>query len=387
MIPLTRMKRNRRVCPFDNVIEVDVGCILSRVQDAAAEADRLFPLSLAAEGSCTIDGNLTTNAGGTAVLRYGNARHLCRGLEVVLSSGEIWPGMHSLRKDNSGYDLRGFLYRFGRHAWNYHWCGATPVLAAQIFQTAMVAVPTPASAVTLLEQIRSTFEDQLTTFELMSRSSMRIVLEHRPALKKPLQTDSGWYVLIELSEFHTTIDAAALLEDLLASAMEDGVVTDATIAASEQHRANFWSLREGISEAQGALGPSIKHDIAVPVARIPAFLAQADGEILSRWPNLRLIAFGHMGDGNIHYNLSPPPGMPKDAFVHISRPSMPQFMMLSRRTTDPVGGARVGTATASGGSAIHAPVELPMMNAIKSALDPRELMKPDKLIGNVPTDG
>lgn len=295
VLSLARMNRIRAVDPLDNVIIVDAGCILQAVQEAADEVGRLFPLSLGAEGSCTIGGNLATNAGGTGVLRYGNARDLCLGIEAVTAQGEVWDGLRRLRKDNSGYDLRDLF--IGSEGTLGIITGAVmrlfPRPAARV--AAFVALSSVASALALFDRARATLDTALTACEFLSEECLALLLDHRPDLRRPLAEAAPWYVLIELSGLEEEAKLRAALEDLLAGAFERGDVIDAAIAGSVAQTRAFWALREGISEAQGAIGKTIKHDVAVPLSRIPAFLAEADAAIASRWPEIRFVTFGHLG--------------------------------------------------------------------------------------------
>jgi FAD/FMN-containing dehydrogenase len=308
VLSLTRLKRIREVDVANATITVEAGVILQQLQDAAAEVGRLFPLSLGAEGSCTVGGNLATNAGGTAVLRYGNMRDLALGLEVVLPDGRIWDGLRGLRKDNTGYDLKQLF--IGSE-------GTLGIITAAVLKlfpalrsltTAWVALPSPQAAVTLLGQMRGLCGDRLTGFELMSRQSLEFVLRHVVGASDPFAEGHPWYVLIELSD--TQPDAALndLLEQGLGEAFEQALVLDAVVAGSQAQVEALWALREGISEAQNHEGPSLKHDISVPVSRIPDFIARTDRALQQAFPGVRVVAYGHVGDGNLHYNISKPPG-------------------------------------------------------------------------------
>ena len=381
VVSLARLNRVREVDTVNNTITLDAGCILQTAQAAADAAGRFFPLSLAAEGSCTIGGNLASNAGGTAVLRYGNARDLCLGIEVATASGALWDGLRGLRKDNSGYDLRD-LY-IGSEGTLGIITGAVmklfPRPAARV--TAFVAVEAIESAIELLGLARERADAALTAFEFLSEECLSLVLAHMPALRRPTATVSRWYVLIELSAATDEAYAAALLEQLLADGWERGLLADAALAGSLAQRRDFWTLREGISEAQGAMGKTIKHDVAVPISRLPAFLAAADAAVLARWPDLRFITFGHLGDGNVHYNFSPAQTADQTAFLAIQDEV--------NRVVHDVVVAHGGTVSAEHGLGVlrrdeiaryKSPVELDLMRAIKRALDPQGIMNPGKVL-------
>jgi FAD/FMN-containing dehydrogenase len=302
VVALTRLNRIRAVDADNNSITVEAGCTLHVVQEAARAADRLFPLSLAAEGSATIGGNLATNAGGVQVLRYGNARELTLGLEVVLADGRIWNGLRALRKDNTGYDLKHlFIGAEGT-------LGLITAATLKLFPrpraraTAWVAVPDPAAAVALLGRLRDAAGDNVTAFEIVGRPALDLVLKHIPGARDPLSGKPAWQVLVELSGARA--DLAATLESALADAVADGLAADAVLAASEAQAAALWALRENVSEAQKIEGVSIKHDIAVPVSRIAEFIARADAALAAAFPGVRIVCFGHIGDGNLHYNQS-----------------------------------------------------------------------------------
>ncbi|MCR5865340.1 FAD-binding oxidoreductase [Aquincola sp. J276] len=385
VLSLARLNKVRRIDTQNNTMEVEAGVTLQQVQDAAAEAGRLFPLSLAAEGTCTIGGNLATNAGGVQVLRYGNARELCLGLEVATADGELWNGLRGLRKDNTGYDLRDLF--IGSEGTLGVITAATlklfPQPAAKV--VAFVAVPSPDAALSLLALAQSKLAASLTAFELMSDVCIGLVLKHMPGSRQPLGEASPWYVLLEVSDAHDEAHAQAAIEGLLEAALEAGDATDAAVSTSLAQFEALWALRENISESQGAEGKTIKHDIALPISRIPEFLASTDAAIAAQFSGVRLVVFGHLGDGNLHYNLSPaedrlgPVHAP--AFVALEGP-------LNRLVHDAVA-ARGGSISAEHGLGVlrrdeaaryKSPVERRMMQAVKSALDPLGLMNPGKLL-------
>jgi FAD/FMN-containing dehydrogenase len=390
LLSLTRLNRVRRIDALGNTMEVEAGATLLQVQQAAQEAGRLFPLSLAAEGSCTIGGNLATNAGGVQVLRYGNARELCLGLEVVTPDGELWNGLRALRKDNTGYDLRG-LY-IGSE-------GTLGVITAAVLKlfplpaatvVALAAVPSPSEALGLLQLGQARLGAALTAFELMSDTCIGLVEKHVPSARLPLAERSPWYVLIELSDTRSQAQAAEALEGLLEAALTDGLATDAVLAASLAQADSLWALREGISEAQGAEGKTIKHDVSLPISRMAEFIASADAAIAEAHPGVRLVVFGHLGDGNLHYNLSPAADSagtePAVAFAALEAP-------LNRLVHDAVvhhGGSisaehGLGVLRRDESARYKAPLELRLMQAVKQALDPAGLMNPGKLLGPIPS--
>jgi FAD/FMN-containing dehydrogenase len=381
VLSLTRLNRIRSVDPVNNTMTVDAGCILQSVQEAALAADRYFPLSLGAEGSCTIGGNLATNAGGTAVLRYGNARDLCLGLEVVTANGEVWNGLKGLRKDNSGYDLRDLF--IGSEGTLGVITGAVlklfPKPAARL--TALVAVRNCADAMALFDQVRRDQDTALTAFELLSDVCLGLVLKHHSDMRDPLSAPSPWYVLIELTDMKSEAHARAALEESLATAFDADLIQDAVIAGSLAQSKALWHLRETISEAQAADGTAIKHDIAVPISSVAAFIVEGLAAVDAAYPDFRPVIFGHLGDGNLHYNFSSAAGADQVAFVA-------EQDGLNRIVHDLVR-AHGGTISAEHGlgvlrrdeaDAYRSPVEKRLMRAIKVALDPQGLMNPGKLL-------
>jgi FAD/FMN-containing dehydrogenase len=384
VLSTARLQRIRAVDPVGHTITVEAGVTLQQVQEAAQAADRLFPLSLAAQGTCTIGGNLATNAGGVQVLRYGNARDLCLGLEVATAEGELWDGLRALRKDNTGYDLRDLF--IGSE-------GTLGVITAAVLKlfprpaaqvAAWVAVPSPAAALALLALAQQRLASELTAFELISETCLQLVLHHVHAARRPLAEASPWYVLLEVSNAHSEVAATAAIEGLLEAALEAGHASDAALSASVAQFRSLWALREDISESQGAEGPTIKHDIALPIARIPAFIDATGAAIARHHPSLRLVVFGHLGDGNLHYNLSPPAGgMDRAAFAALEAP-------LNRLVHDAVHEAG-GSISAEHGLGVlrrdeaaryKTAVERRLMHSLKRALDPLNLMNPGKLLGS-----
>ena len=375
VVSLGRLNRIVAVDPSNNTISVEAGCTLAAVQEAARAADRLFPLALAAQGSCQIGGNLSTNAGGVQVLRYGNTRELALGLEVVLANGKIWDGRRGLRKDSTGYDLKQLF--IGAEGTLGIITGAVlklfPLPRTQI--TCWLNAVSPAAGVDLLNSAKSAFDAQLTAFELVSEASLALVLKHIPDTSRPTARAS-WYILAEFSDA-----APAIVEHWLAGRLEAGAVAEATIAHSGSQAKKLWALRENISEAQKIEGISIKHDIAVPVSRIPEFLVQADAALEKAFPCIRVVAFGHVGDGNLHYNLSRPETRSNDEFIA-------QTGAVNRLVHDLVhqlGGSisaehGLGQLKREEVLRYKSATEMDLMRAVKQALDPRGLMNPGKLL-------
>ena len=375
VVSLSRLNRIAAVDAKNNTISVGAGCTLAAVQAAAREVDRLFPLALASEGTCQIGGNLSTNAGGVQVLRYGNTRELTLGLEVVLPSGEIWDGLRGLRKDNTGYDLKQLF--IGAEGTLGIITGAVlklfPLPKSQT--TCWLNLASPVAAVDLLNQAKIAFDGQLTAFELVSETALGLVLKNIPDTLRPASV-SPWYVLAEFSD-----TSSYAVEYWLHARLEAGEVLDAVIAQSETQAAKLWSLRENISEAQKIEGISIKHDIAVPVSAIPAFLAQADAALAAAFPGIRVVAFGHVGDGNLHYNLSKPDAQENTHFID----SQPAVNRIVHDTVDALNGSisaehGIGQLKREELLRYKSPVEMALMRSIKQALDPRGLMNPGKVL-------
>ena len=381
LLSLTRMDRVRAIDAPNLTMTVDAGCVLHAVQAAAAAQGLLFALSLAAEGSCTIGGNLATNAGGTQVLRYGNARELCLGLEVVTAEGEVWDGLSGLRKDNTGYDLRDLF--IGSEGTLGVITGATlklyPQPAARC--TALAAAPSLAAAVDLLQLAQARLGPGLTGFEVMGRYPLGLVRTHFPQLAQPLPP-CDWTVLLEQSDCEGQTHAQAMFEALLEAALERGVIGDAAVASNLDQSHAMWHLRESIPLAQAAEGANIKHDIALPVSSIPRFVASTDAALLRVFPGVRLVNFGHLGDGNLHYNVQAPEGADAAAFL---REFEPAVNTLVYDAVDAHGGSisaehGIGALKRDELALRKSPVALQMMRAIKQALDPHGLMNPGRLL-------
>jgi FAD/FMN-containing dehydrogenase len=381
LLSLARMNRVRSIDPINNTITAEAGVVLANLQSAARDANRLFPLSLAAEGSCTIGGNLSTNAGGTAVLRYGNARELCLGLEVVTPAGEIWNGLRGLRKDNTGYDLRDLF--IGAEGTLGVITAATmklyPLPAAQV--TAIAAVASPDHALRLLELAQRLLGPALTGFEMMSDFCLDLVARHFPDCPKPFADVHPYYVLLESSDPESETHATERFGSLMEAAFEADVVADAVVAQSIAQSRRFWMLRENISEAQAAEGRNIKHDISVPISSIGRFVESTNARIAQAFPGARMVVFGHLGDGNLHYNVSPAVGQSEDDFLAL-QPRMHELVH------DAVAAAN-GSISAEHGIGLlrrdemvryKSPVELELMRTIKRAIDPAGIMNPGKVL-------
>ncbi|MES2319021.1 MAG: FAD-binding oxidoreductase [Pseudomonadota bacterium] len=381
VLSLGRMNGVREVDPVNRTITVDAGCILQAIQAAAEAHGCLFPLSLAAEGSCTIGGNLSTNAGGTAVLRYGNARELCLGLEVVTPQGEVWSGLRGLRKDNTGYDLRDLF--IGAEGTLGVITGAVlklfPLPKACI--TAMVAVGSARDALALLTLMQNQCGASLTGFELMSDVAMRLVATHFPALPQPFVARHAQYVLLEVSSSESEAHAVDLLERAIASALERDIADDAVVATSVAQSRALWQVREHISMAQAAAGKNIKHDVSLPISRIADFIDAADAALLAAFPGCQLVCFGHLGDGNLHYNVAPPDGTGHEDFLAhqdaVNRIVHDQVDVFSGSISAEHG---IGALKRDELVRYKTAVELNLMRTIKSALDPLGIMNPGKIL-------
>ncbi|WP_119168755.1 FAD-binding oxidoreductase [Algihabitans albus] len=381
IVALGRLKRIRDLDAENFTITVEAGCILADLQQAAAAANRLFPLSLGAQGSCQIGGNLSTNAGGVQVLRYGNMRDLTLGLEVVLPDGRIWDGLRGLRKDNTGYDFKHlFLGAEGT-------LGIVTAAVLKLFArpreivTAFVALPSPEAAVDLLGRARSATGEAVTSFELIPRLGLEMTRRRVEGCSDPLESPSPWYLLIELYGGGETGALGEALESLLSQAFEAALVTDAAIAQNAQQAADFWRLREGLVEAQKHEGGSIKHDVAVPVSKVPAFIAEATAEVQRRIPGVRPVPFGHVGDGNIHFNLSQPDGAERDAFLACSEEINEAVHDIVARFGGSFSAEHgLGRMKVAEAERLKPPIEIEMMRRLKRSFDPHNLMNPGKVV-------
>ena len=375
VLSLDRMTRILDVDPADNTITVEAGAVLKSVQDAADAVDRLFPLSLASEGSCRIGGNLSTNAGGLNVIAYGNTRDLCLGLEVVLADGRIWNGLKRLRKDNTGYDLRDLF--IGAE-------GTLGIITAAVMklvprpksrETAFIAVPSPQAAVDLLSLAQDMSGNRVVGFELIAEIALQFSIRHA-GVRHPLAEASPWYVLAELSD-----PVPGAMMAIFEAAMARGLVTDAALAQSDAQRHDFWTARELISESQKPEGGSIKHDVAVPVSKVPQFLVEADAAVSRLVPGARFVSFGHLGDGNIHYNISQPVGMDKARFLDMwNEMNDVVFEVVGRFNGSISAEHGIGRLKAHRMPDIKSPVELDMMRGLKRMLDPNSILNPGRVL-------
>ena len=381
LLSLSRMNRIREVDPLDYTITVEAGCILQHVQQAAAEADRLFPLSLGAEGSCEIGGNLSTNAGGINTLRYGNARDLVLGLEVVLPDGQVWHGLRRLRKDNTGYDLK-------------HWFigaeGTLGIITAAVLKlfprpreevTAFVAVDSVAGSVELLSRLRTATGDAITAFEYMARFGVSLAIKHVSGVRDPFVRPYDHYALLRASAGRAESGLREIIEETLAAAMAGGLVLDAVLAETEQQVRDLWRIREGIVEGQIPEGGSIKHDVSIPVSRVAAFIEQANAAVARTIPGARPCPFGHIGDGNIHYNVTQPEGADRAAYLA----RWAELNDVVHRIVASLGGsisAEHGIGRLKRDELTHykSAVELDLMRRLKRAVDPQNIMNPGKVL-------
>jgi FAD/FMN-containing dehydrogenase len=381
VLSLARLDRIRELDPVNATMTVEAGCILQNVRAAAGEADLLFPLWLPSEGSCRIGGNLATNAGGANVLRYGNTRDLVLGIEVVLADGRVWNGLKGLRKDNSGYDLKNLFV--GSE-------GTLGVITAAVLKlvpkphakaTAFIGCASARRALELFARLRQSDDDTLTAFELMPAFALAMVLKWGQGTVRPLAGDHACYALIELSSPDVDADLQGRLEHVLGQAIEDELVEDAAIAASEAQNQALWRLRETLSEVQGNEGGSIKHDVSVPVSRVADFIETAEAACEAAMPGVRPCAFGHVGDGNIHFNLSQPVGMDKAAYLS-------EWQTFNRIVHDIVASMN-GSISAEHGIGLikrdellhyKDPVALDLMRTVKRALDPHNILNPGKVL-------
>ena len=381
VISLARMNRIRALDADNDTLTVEAGCTLAAVQEAAQAAGRLFPLSLASEGSCLIGGNLSTNAGGVQVLRYGNTRELVLGLEVVLPDGRVWDGLRGLRKDNTGYDLKQlFIGAEGT-------LGIVTAAVLKLFPairsraTAWVAVPDPRAAVRLLGMLRAVCGERVSAFEIVGRTALGLVLQHIPGARDPLAGAPAWSVLVELSDPDVDAPLDAQLQAVLGEACAQGLAADAAVAASAAQAQALWALREDISEAQRIEGVSIKHDVSVPVSRIPEFLERAGAALAARWPDVRVVAFGHIGDGNLHYNLSKPAADDNAAFIartaEVNRVVHDLVCELGGSISAEHG---LGQLKREEVLRYKPALEMELMRRVKQAFDPAGLMNPGKVL-------
>ena len=382
VVSLQRMNQIRSIDTANMTVVAEAGCILQQVQEHVDKAGYLFPLSLAAEGSCTLGGNLGTNAGGTQVLRFGNTRELCLGLEVVTAQGEIWHGLSGLRKDNTGYDLRNLM--IGSEGTLGIITAACmklyPQPAAQL--TAWAAVPSMEAAVLLLGLAHERLGAGLTGFEVMGQFALSLVDKHHPQLRVPLFKETPWCVLLENSDHESEAHARIGFESLMETALENGWVTDAVVAESLAQANSLWQIRESIPLAQATEGLNIKHDISVPVSRIPQFVVETDALLQSKIPGISLVNFGHLGDGNLHYNVQAPAGADGPAFLQNHEDEVNTWVFDQVKAFNGSISAEHGIGSLKADKLSHYkdPTALAMMKAIKQALDPHNIMNPGRVI-------
>ncbi|HET6628707.1 MAG TPA: FAD-binding oxidoreductase [Woeseiaceae bacterium] len=376
LLSLNRMAAIRSISPSGYSVIAEAGCILADVQAAAEQAGRLFPLSISAEGSCRIGGNLSTNAGGINVLRYGNAREQVLGLEVVLPDGRVWNGLRTLRKDTAGYDLKQlFIGAEGT-------LGVITAAALRLYprvrdvQTAFVAVSGALQAVALLSRLRDAMADRLQAFELIQERALAFVLEHIPGTRDPFERRHPCYVLLEISRA-----SEGELETVLADALETSLAVDAVIAKNESEAGQLWRLRHSISEAQKYAGASLKHDVSVPIDRVGELIEAASAAVLARIPDARIVAFGHVGDGNVHFNVSQPEAWAAERFL-AERSAVAALVYDLAVSFGGSISAEHGIGLARRDDLRHyrGGVELELMRAIKAALDPANIMNPGKVL-------
>jgi FAD/FMN-containing dehydrogenase len=380
VLSLVRLDRIREVDATSNAMTCEAGVILAKAQDAAAAVDRLFPLSLGAEGSCTIGGNLSTNAGGTGALAYGVARDLVLGLEVVLADGRVWNGLNKLKKDNTGYDLKNlFVGAEGT-------LGIITAAVLKLFprprsvETAFIGLPSPRAALQLLNLVQDRTGGAATSFELIARIALDFAVRHGKGCRDPLSGPHPWYVLLELSSQQSE-GLRATLVDLLETAVDSGLITDAVIAESLEQSNSFWHLRTTITETQKPEGGSIKHDVSVPIAAVPDFLEEASAAVQAMIPGARPCPFGHLGDGNLHFNISQPIGADQDAFLA----RWYEVNALVHGVVTKYGGSisaehGVGVMKRELLPGVKDPVALEMMRALKRTLDPKGILNPGKVV-------
>ncbi|MGD0642815.1 MAG: FAD-binding oxidoreductase [Roseiarcus sp.] len=380
ILSLQRLKRIREIDPLSETMIVEAGVTLAQAQEAALDADRLFPLSLASEGTCTIGGNMATNAGGVAVLAYGNARDLTTGIEVVLADGRIVDALSKLRKDNTGYDLKSlFIGAEGT-------LGIITAAAVKLFPrprsraTAFVGLADPAQALALLALAREHFGQGVTSFELMPRIGLDFTFAYLPALRDPLSARHAWYVLMEVAS-----QSAAGLDDamtgLLGAALELGIIEDASLAASLDQRAALWAIRETLPDAQKPQGGSIKHDVSAPVGAVPAFLSEASAAVEAFMPGARVVAFGHLGDGNIHFNVTQPVGADCDAYLaQWTAMNAVVHQIVARHSGSISAEHGIGRLKRELLAQTKDPNALDVMRKIKAALDPNGILNPGKVL-------
>jgi len=381
VLSLSRLNRIREIDVRSNTVTVEAGVILETLHGAVDEVDRLYPLSLGSQGSCEIGGNLSSNAGGTGVLAYGNARELCLGVEVVLPTGEVFDDLRKLKKDNTGYDLKNlFVGAEGT-------LGVITAAVLKLFpkpkgrEVAWVGLSSPEAALDLFGRAMDRAGSGLTAFELISEMVLGFAVEHIADTHRPLQSEWPWHVLIEISSGRSAEDASALMEEVLTAGFEAGIVGDAVIASNLSQAGAFWRLRESLSDAQRPEGASIKHDISVPVASVPEFIERGAAAVASVSPQARIACFGHMGDGNLHYNISQPAGADGEAFLKLYRPMNKAVHDIVRALNGSISAEHgIGQLKRDELIATAPPVGIDLMRRVKAAFDPAGIMNPRKVI-------
>jgi FAD/FMN-containing dehydrogenase len=382
VLNLKRMNTIREIDVANQTITLEAGCILQAVQEKAAEQDFLFPLSLGAEGSCMIGGNLATNAGGTNVLRYGNTRDLCLGLEVVTAQGEIWNGLKGLRKDNTGYDLRDLF--IGSE-------GTLGIITAAVMKlyplpisqwTTLVAANSVASTIALLNLFQKRATSLLTGFEMMTQESLALNEKHFPQMANPLKGNPPYTILIELSDHESEAHVRQLLEIILEEAFEAGLIADAVIANSLAQANTFWQMREHITLAQAQEGANLKHDITIPLSALESFIQETDTLMRLKYPGVRIINFGHLGDGNLHYNIAPPLGVDPKVFNLVNEKPIHELIYAQvERCQGSISAEHgVGQLKLDGLRAHKGEVAHDLMKTLKRALDPQNILNPHKVV-------
>jgi FAD/FMN-containing dehydrogenase len=381
VLSLSRLNKIRSKDPLNYTLTAEAGCTLVQVHEAARQVQRLFPLSMGSEGSCQLGGNLSTNAGGTAVLRYGNTRDLVLGIEAVLPDGSIVENLKGLRKDNTGYDWKNMF--IGAE-------GTLGIITAAVLKlfpmprsygTAMVALRDLDASVELLSMLRERSADAVTTFELIPRLAVELTVQHIEGVKDPLDRPYDWYVMMELSCATEEGETQALLERLLGEAYEQGIVLDAALASSGSQRQAMWRMRENIPEAQSHEGPSIKHDVSVQVSRMPAFIVEATRLVRSLVPGCRVVSYGHLGDGNVHFNLSPAEGDRDPVFLEQAKSVSHAVHELIAEFGGSISAEHgIGRLKRDELALYKSESELRLMKAVKAALDPLGIMNPGKVI-------
>jgi FAD/FMN-containing dehydrogenase len=382
LLSLRRMRSIRGLSAEDNVMVAEAGAVLSDIHDAALAIGRRFPLSLGAKGSATIGGLVSTNAGGTQVLRHGTMRALVLGLEAVLADGSLYEGLSALRKDNRGYDLRQLL--IGAEGTLGIVTAASLRLAPVPGSTAVawVGLASPADALRLLRHLEERIGETIESFELVPANALRLVLHHIPAAKAPLQSEHSWNVLVEAAAPPGGTPAQEALGGALGAALEAGLASGAVLAASEAQGQALWALRESIAEAERREGPALKHDIAIPVSKMPGFIEEARAAVEARFPGARVIAFGHLGDGNVHFNVQPPQVAEASAWIEREGEAVTAFVyeMVSGSDGSISAEHGIGQMKRTDLTRWASPVQLAAQRAIKAALDSHGIMNPGKLL-------